>query len=217
MIVRITSKFGSVDSVHKSPHSGIDLAMGEGTPLRSIQDGIVKHVLDCGDKNVGKGVIIQHEDGTQAIYGHLSQINVKEGAALHQGDMFVLSGNTGHSTGPHLHFGIKNADGSLLDPTPYVDANNAGDMSLWESMLYNGKVGQMDYFNIWEWLGGKFAEITIDGTADVISDFAVAFPFLAVVGGSMYALLNMVSKGAAKFGAVATVIYGLFLMRGYIS
>lgn len=217
MIVRITSKYGAIDSVHRTPHTGIDLAMPEGTPLRSISEGVVKRILDYGDKNVGKGVIIQHQDGTQSIYGHLSQIQVKQGDILQKGEQFALSGNTGHSTGPHLHFGLKSENGALMDPTPLADqvAKNAGDMGLIDRIIANGRVGDgigdIPEFSVWRWLGGKVSEITRDGAADFIADFTLAFPIIAVVGCGVYALINMVSKNAAKYGALATLLYGLYL------
>ncbi|MBT2701575.1 hypothetical protein J7E79_30465 [Bacillus sp. ISL-40] len=63
------------------------------------------------------------------------------------------------------------------------------------------------------WLGEKFTEITFNGVVDWIADFAVELPVIAVVSGSVYALINMFSSGAAKWGAIATVLYGLFIIR----
>lgn len=216
MIVRITSKFGSIDSVHHTPHSGIDIALNEGTPLRTFQEGVVKDVLGYGDKNVGNGVIIQHEDGTQAIYGHLSKVNVREGEYVHKGETFAESGNTGHSTGEHLHFGMKDANGNVIDPTPYIDevSKNIGESHWWDTFINNGQVAHVEYFSIWEWLGGKVQEVTINNAIDFIADIALAFPILAVAGGSVYVLINMFSKSLAKWGAIGTVIYGLLVIKG---
>jgi hypothetical protein len=197
VIVRITSRFGEISNVHPKPHTGIDIAMPEGTPLKSITEGVVQRVVDYGSENIGKGVIVQLADGKTAIYGHLSDIKVKAGQIVKEGDLLGLSGNTGRSTGPHLHFGMKE-NGQFIDPTKFIE---------------NGKVGQVDYFNVWEWLHAKVSEVTVDVVADFIADFALAFPIIAVVSSGVYALLNMVSKGAAKWGAVGTFIYGVLMLK----
>jgi murein DD-endopeptidase MepM/ murein hydrolase activator NlpD len=101
MIVRITSKFGSVDAVHKTPHTGVDLAMQEGTPLRALGEGVVDRIYD-GTANIGKGLSIKFDDGTRLIYGHMSDVKARIGEHVHAGEIIGLSGNTGHSTGPHL-------------------------------------------------------------------------------------------------------------------
>ncbi|PFP22673.1 hypothetical protein COJ96_25300 [Bacillus sp. AFS073361] len=200
MIVRITSKFGAVDAVHKTPHTGVGLAIPEGTSLRALGNGVVFRVFD-GTNNIGKGLSIRFEDGTRAIYGHMSEVKARIGEHVNAGEIIGLSGNTGNSTGPHLHLGMKGADGSWLDPTPL--AQNLGNINWWDGPLTQFK---------W-WLGEKFTEITFNGVVDWIADIAMALPVLAVIGGSVYALINMFSSRAATWGAIATVIYGLFIVR----
>jgi murein DD-endopeptidase MepM/ murein hydrolase activator NlpD len=200
MILRITSKFGSVDSVHKTPHTGVDLAMHEGTTLRALGEGVVDRVFD-GSGNIGKGLSIQFDDGTRLIYGHMNEVKARIGEHVHAGEIIGLSGNTGNSTGPHLHLGMKGADGSWLDPTPLAD--KVANINWWDGPLVQFK----------EWLGEKFTEITVDGVTDYLADFIVAFPIIAVVSGGVYALINMFSKRAARWGALATVIYGLFIIK----
>ncbi|RFU70358.1 M23 family peptidase [Peribacillus saganii] len=220
MIVRITSKYGSVDSIHKTPHSGIDIALEEGTPLSTFKEGVVKHVLDYGNSNVGKGVVIEHSDGTQAIYGHLSQINVHEGEYLHEGEQFALSGNTGRSTAEHLHLGFKDAEGHVIDPSPYLDevSKNIGQQSFWDKFVANGRVGDgigdIPQNSVWEWFGEKAAEITVNGAVTFMSDIALALPVLTIIGGTVYVCLNMFSSGLAKWSAIGTVLYGLLVVKG---
>lgn len=213
MIVRITSKFGEVSSIHKTPHTGIDIGLNEGTPLRSVYDGVIKQVYD-GSANIGKGVKIQFEDGTEGIYGHLSDVKVKEGEMVQDGQIIGLSGNTGRSTGGHLHFSLKK-DGEFIDPSSVVD--KTVNHSWLDTFIHNGKVGDgigdIPDFSIWEWLGGKVSEVTLNNTVDFIEDFTLAFPILSVIGCSVYALINMFSKSAAKWGAIGTFIYGIFIMR----
>lgn len=208
MIVRITSKFGEVNNIHPQPHTGIDLAFPEGSPLYTVTNAVVERVVNYGTENIGKGVILRLADGREVIYGHLSEVKVKVGQSLTEGQLIGMSGNTGHSTGPHLHLGLKE-NGEFIDPAPLA-----------EKMLANGRVGDgigdIPEFNIWEWLGGKFAEITIDGAVNFSADLALAFPIIAIVSGGVYALLNMVSKRIAKLGAIATMIYGVLIVRGNI-
>jgi hypothetical protein len=121
MKFRLTGKFGELSPVRNmQPHSGIDLAMPEGTTLRSVADGVVDRVYD-GTGLIGKGLSVRMPDGTRAIYGHMNEVKAHVGDHLNAGDIVGLSGNTGNSTGPHLHFGLKDANGSVLDPTPYAD------------------------------------------------------------------------------------------------
>ena len=63
--------------------------------------------------------MIDHGDGVWTVYGHLSEFSTSVGSYVNQGDQIALSGNTGRSTGPHLHFEIR-VNGSSVDPTPYL-------------------------------------------------------------------------------------------------
>lgn len=120
MKYRITSRFGEMESFRTHPHRGVDFSMPEGEPIRSIQNGVVEKVVDYGNQNIGKGVLVKWEDGKTAIYGHMSEIEVREGEIVSAGDLLGYSGNTGHSTAPHLHFGLKE-NGHFIDPSPYVE------------------------------------------------------------------------------------------------
>lgn len=119
MKFRVSSEYGVLEEVRKGAHTGIDLAMPEGTQLRSIYDGVVTNVFD-GSGAIGKGVKIHTEEGKDIIYGHMSDVDVKIGESLNKGDMIGLSGNTGNSTGPHLHFGMKE-NGHFVDPSQHAE------------------------------------------------------------------------------------------------
>lgn len=120
MKFRLSSEFGALEEVRNgNAHSGIDLVMPEGTELRSLAEGVVTEVFD-GAGNIGLGVKIKLENGQEAIYGHMSEVNVEVGEILSQGEIIGLSGSTGRSTGPHLHFGLKE-DGEFIDPTHLAD------------------------------------------------------------------------------------------------
>jgi murein DD-endopeptidase MepM/ murein hydrolase activator NlpD len=84
MIVRITSKYGEVSDLHPNSHTGVDIALNEGTPIRSISNGIIETVYD-GSTNIGKGVKIQFTNGSEGIYGHMSNVSVKEGQYTNDG------------------------------------------------------------------------------------------------------------------------------------
>ncbi len=114
----ITSIFGAKESVRKGVHTGIDLAMPEGTTLRSIIDGRVIQIYD-GSGSMGKGVRIMGEDDREYIYGHMNIVGVKVGDIINFGEKIGTSGNTGNSTGPHLHFAVVE-NGEYINPQDYV-------------------------------------------------------------------------------------------------
>jgi murein DD-endopeptidase MepM/ murein hydrolase activator NlpD len=98
-------------------HGGIDIVVNTGTTVRSAAAGIVS---DVGyNANYGNYVIVTHSGGLQTLYGHLSSSSVAKGAKVAQGTMIGLSGNTGYSTGPHLHFGLYKA-GVGVNPLKYL-------------------------------------------------------------------------------------------------
>lgn len=138
----ITSPFQAHESFRSSPHTGIDIRMEEGTPLSAIQDGIIK-IMDYGDANAGKTIFLEMEDGTTAIYGHLSEFIVNSGDKVQAGDLIGYSGNTGFSTGEHLHFAIKEG-GTFVDPSNYIDGVDQVQSGLLQWFLDRGAI---DNFN----------------------------------------------------------------------
>lgn len=84
------------------PHSGIDIALNVGDPIHAAFDGIVRLAKYNG--GYGNCIVIRHYNNLETLYGHLSKINVKVGQEVKAGDVIGLGGNTGRSTGPHLHF-----------------------------------------------------------------------------------------------------------------
>jgi murein DD-endopeptidase MepM/ murein hydrolase activator NlpD len=97
-------------------HNGVDWRLPEGTPVLAAADGVVKNV---SEDTTGYGLrIILNHGNFDTLYAHLSQVFVAEGYPVKQGDRIALSGNTGHSTGPHLHFGLRFLDnqGKVINP-----------------------------------------------------------------------------------------------------
>ena len=97
----------------KSLHSGVDLAADYGTNVLAVADGTV---LDCSyDAAYGYILTLEHENGVQTQYAHLSEFLVKAGDAVRQGQIIAKTGSSGWSTGPHLHLGVL-IDGEAVDP-----------------------------------------------------------------------------------------------------
>jgi murein DD-endopeptidase MepM/ murein hydrolase activator NlpD len=105
---------GNADSSdYAGRHPGLDVAVPVGTPIRAAGGGTVVEVGD--DVRYGKFVRLEHRDGYETLYGHASQILVKRGDKIPSGRTIALSGNTGQSTAPHLHFEIRQG-GAAVDP-----------------------------------------------------------------------------------------------------
>jgi murein DD-endopeptidase MepM/ murein hydrolase activator NlpD len=95
-------------------HNGIDLSARVGTPVYSAAPGTVIGVGDtdasCPNVSYGKFVLVKHANGLTTLYAHLSRVQVSVGQALGARDQIGLSGNTGYSTGPHVHFTVYASD-----------------------------------------------------------------------------------------------------------
>lgn len=119
MKYRITTRYGDLDSLHSTPHTGVDLAMKTGEPLRAIVNGKISYA-DYGNLNAGKTIFITDSSGHKFIYGHCSKFGqFHDGQQVHVGDVVGYAGSTGRSFGSHLHFGMKE-NGHFADPTTYV-------------------------------------------------------------------------------------------------
>lgn len=114
--IRITSRFGNrthpITGV-KSFHNGIDLACPIGTPVYAPASGVVKRVFE--NKTGGKQLIIEHDNDYTTGYAHLSEILVSVGDVIEDGELVAETGNTGASTGAHLHLTLR-FKGELINP-----------------------------------------------------------------------------------------------------
>ncbi len=118
---RLSSGFGRRTSPTKgasSYHKGVDWATPVGTAVMASNGGVVTRA--GWGRGYGYVIYIQHSDGRETRYGHLSKILVKVGQSVSQGEKIALSGNTGVSTGAHLHFEIL-IGGSQVNPLDYLD------------------------------------------------------------------------------------------------
>jgi len=113
VITRGTVDAGTSDEVH----AGLDIAVPNGTPIRAAGGGVVARAGE--DPEYGLFAQIDHPDGYQSMYGHASRILVSVGDSVRAGQVIGLSGSTGRSTAPHLHFEILRG-GRSIDPASQV-------------------------------------------------------------------------------------------------
>jgi murein DD-endopeptidase MepM/ murein hydrolase activator NlpD len=99
----------------KEGHPGIDLNAPEGSPVYAADTGLVLFAGWTGELGYGNAILIDHGNGFQTLYGHLSQVSMYCGAKVEKGTLIGLSGDTGNSTGPHLHFEVR-VPGGYLNP-----------------------------------------------------------------------------------------------------
>ncbi|MEZ4608261.1 MAG: M23 family metallopeptidase [Deinococcales bacterium] len=119
---RITSNFGyrNLAITQSNYHYGVDLAAPLGTDILAARAGIVSEARWIG--GYGNVVYVNHNDGTQTRYAHMSQINVTAGQQVLQGTVLGKVGSTGVSTGPHLHFELR-IGGYAVDPLGFLEKN----------------------------------------------------------------------------------------------
>ena len=118
--MRLTSGFGMrMDPISKTEkrHSGADFACAIGTEIVSTADGIVE-VAEVR-KRYGGLIIVDHGNGFKTRYAQLSEFKSKPGDMVEKGQVIALSGNSGRSTGPHLHYEVQK-DGNRIDPMDYI-------------------------------------------------------------------------------------------------
>ena len=127
----ITQHFGNTPFATKNAqvyngagHNGIDLRASPGTPIKNAASGVVVDTGDtdqaCYGVSYGKWVLVRHNNGLATLYAHLSLIKVSAGQIVTRGEVVGYSGNTGYSTGPHLHFTVYAGDAVRVSgPTEY--------------------------------------------------------------------------------------------------
>ena len=117
---RLTGNFGLrriINGLERNPHAGIDVAVPVGTPVRAAGSGVV---VETGDYFFnGNSVYLDHGQGLVTLYCHLDRIDVKPGERVAAGQRLGLSGNTGRSSGPHLHWTVL-ANGTAVDPRLFL-------------------------------------------------------------------------------------------------
>ncbi|MFC8273623.1 M23 family metallopeptidase [Streptomyces sp. NPDC057271] len=121
----LTASFNQGGSMWAHKHSGQDFAVPVGTPVKAAGAGTVVKAGPNGGGDgpaYGNAIVVKHANGKYSQYAHLSKINVHIGQKVGAGQKIALSGNTGNSSGPHLHFEIRTTPnyGSALNPSAFL-------------------------------------------------------------------------------------------------
>ena len=131
---RLTQQFGETAFARANSlkygrpfHDGVDFGLPHGTQLFAAADGVI---AGTGNTDLaprcelwGKWITIEHPFGLTTLYAHLSLIKVRVGQTVKRGDLIGYSGNTGFSTGPHLHFGVYDSNGIQVVPYEQISSN----------------------------------------------------------------------------------------------
>jgi len=121
----ITSKYGwrrNPLTKSKQFHTGIDLRAKIGTPIKAAADGVIETARRDGKKGYGKLIIMNHAMGFKTLYAHLNKVKVKVGEFVQKGQIIGYTGNSGYSSGPHLHYEVRYI-GKTLDPYRFMRWN----------------------------------------------------------------------------------------------
>ncbi|MFM9448176.1 M23 family metallopeptidase [Streptomyces acidiscabies] len=123
----LTASFAQAGNLWSAKHSGQDFAVPTGTVVVAAHGGTVVKAGPggAGDGSAyGNAIVIKHANGLYSQYAHLSRVDVKVGQTVSTGQRIGLSGSTGNSTGPHLHFEIRTTAnyGSAVDPVAFLRA-----------------------------------------------------------------------------------------------
>jgi len=117
-----TAHFGEISGLWAHRHTGQDFAAPVGTPVRATGDAIV--VSAQPDGAYGNEIVLQHADGSQTWYCHLSAFLVHPGDVVAAGQVIGKVGATGNTTGPHLHFEVRPGGKTPVDPVPWLRAHH---------------------------------------------------------------------------------------------
>ncbi|AWZ10261.1 MULTISPECIES: M23 family metallopeptidase [unclassified Streptomyces] len=123
----LSATFGKGGTMWSHKHSGQDFAVPVGTPVDAVSAGTVVKAGPNGGGDgpaYGNAIVIKHANNTYSQYAHLSKIKVKIGQKVSKDTQIALSGNTGNSSGPHLHFEIRTTPnyGSAVNPVSFLRA-----------------------------------------------------------------------------------------------
>ncbi|MFI9206146.1 M23 family metallopeptidase [Streptomyces sp. NPDC053048] len=125
---QVGQPFGKAGKMWAAKHSGQDLVCNSGTPVKSVHGGTVVKAGPNGGGDgpaYGNAIVIKHDDNTYSQYAHLSTVKVSVGQTVTTGQVIGLSGSTGNSSGPHLHFEIRTTPnyGTAVEPVAFLKAH----------------------------------------------------------------------------------------------
>jgi murein DD-endopeptidase MepM/ murein hydrolase activator NlpD len=121
----ITTYYGELGPLSPRGHSGLDIAAPEGSPVLAADQGEVLKAY-WNDDGYGGLIIVGHPSGYETWYGHLDSFDVAKGQQVKRGEQIGEMGSTGYSTGPHLHFEVRQ-DGQLRDPLDFLNETSLKD------------------------------------------------------------------------------------------
>lgn len=151
--VTITQYFGNTafaqsGAYNGNGHNGIDMGTPIGTPVKSVLSGTVEAMGDtdtvCRNASYGKWILVRHNNGLSTLYAHLSGFAVGQGATVATGQVIGHSGNTGYSTGPHLHFTVYATEGVRVMQRPSAVCGGSYTMPVADLKAY---LNPLDYLS----------------------------------------------------------------------
>ncbi len=110
----ITSGFRSAE---RPEHNGVDIRAAVGTPVRASAPGVVAE--QYWHERGGRSMLVDYANGMRAGFAHLSAYNVADGESFERGQVIAYTGDTGATTGPHLHYTLRNTEGEYVNPGHY--------------------------------------------------------------------------------------------------
>jgi murein DD-endopeptidase MepM/ murein hydrolase activator NlpD len=125
---RIVSRFGYRIYPWRGFHTGMDISGYYGAPVRATADGVVSFV--GWKRGYGKTIVVKHNHGFSTLYAHNSRYAVKVGQPVHKGQIVCYVGNTGYTTGPHLHYEVRKFN-KAVNPVSYLDLNILTASRIW--------------------------------------------------------------------------------------
>lgn len=128
---KLSARFAQAGGMWSHKHSGQDFAVKSGTNVVAAHGGTVVRTGGNGAGDgpaYGNAIVINHGNGTFSQYAHLSRVDVKPGQVVKTGQHIAFSGNTGNSSGPHLHFEVRTTPnyGSAIDPVAFLKTKGVG-------------------------------------------------------------------------------------------
>lgn len=141
--IRVSANFGY--RIHpvtheRKFHRGIDLRAHLKTPVYATADGVVRYVQSRDSGDFGRVIIISHNFGFETVYAHLKQTKVKLGDVIKKNQVIGMTGNSGRSTGPHLHYEVRYAS-MVLDPKDFIN----WDLKKYESIFAKQRRVKWEY------------------------------------------------------------------------